>query len=802
MEVLSYDLELDVDFKHSTVKGSVSIALKGVRPRLRLDAVGLEVEDARVGGKQVRFTHDKAKGVLEVSGLPARSAVVDIEFTKHVRDDVIFGLYKSKYGDRHLLVTDLEPAEARTVFPCVDDPAYKAVFRLTVVADEGLSVIANMPESSRKSESGGRVRVGFAETPRMSTYLFFVGVGRFEEASVMSGRVKVIAASRPDQEGDSRFVLGVSAEVLQEYGRYFGIPYPLPKLHLVGLPEYHTGAMENWGAITSREHYVILRKDASDSERRNAARIMSHEIAHQWFGDLVTMDWWDDVWLNESFATFMEAMVLDRLHPEWDSWREFLRADTFRSLNADALSTTHPIQASVKRVEEVGSLFDAISYGKGASVLRMLETYIGAAAFRRGVSSYLKKFSYSNASGEDLWLALGTASGLPVSRVAKAWITKAGFPVVRTKCAKGKVLLRQEKFSLTGKESPELWPIPLTVAENGRAKTVLFSKQAGEIEAKRPEDVILNVRRTGFYSVLYDRSAYDRLAERFPSLHSHDRAGILNDLFLFLQAGVVEPREYFRFAALSGDIADPLLTLAVADHLVALRAIAGEAKSVVRAWDAFFGAQVKLLGLERRKGEDENIGIVREAVTSQSVKTDRRLAERLAGGFERFDLVDANLKTAVATAYARTRGVEGFDRLLSRAEKSQGEGERAKLYAALASYEEPELVRRVLDFTISGRVSRSDAGYTIIGAASNPFARSALWEWIKEHYDQVKVMYGSSQQFYLYLNSVVPRCGIGHEEDVRRFISGERYREGEMTFKRTFELLGVFSRLRERLLSA
>jgi tricorn protease interacting factor F2/3 len=529
---------------------------------------------------------------------------------------------------------------------------------------------------------------------------------------------------------------------------------------------------------------------------------MAHEIAHQWFGDLVTMKWWDDVWLNESFATFMEAKVLDRLHPEWDTWRDFLRADTFRSLNADALSQTHPIQARVKSVEEIGMLFDAISYGKGASVLRMLESYVGEEAFRKGVSAYLKRFSYSNASGADLWISLARASGLPVTRVARAWITKPGFPLVRVKAAEGRVSFSQSKFSLSGKKSDDLWPIPLTLQADGKRQSLLLDRRSASVKAPRSDEVLVNPRRTGFYSVLYDERTYDQLARGFAALHSHDRAGILNDLYLFLQSGMIQPGQYFRFAALSGKAVDPLLALAVSDHLVNLRAIANDARIVMGGWSAFYTSQFRLLGLASKHGENENLGMVREVVTAQLAKTDEQFARRLAQRFDQFTSVDANLKTAIATAYATTKGEAAFGPLLELLRNAKSEADRAKVYAALTSFEDPVLVKRTLELTISGEVSRSDTGYALPMAASNPRARGALWEWIKSRYDSMRDLYGGSQQFYLYLSAVLPRCGIGHETDVHRFISGKRYKDGEMAFRRIFELLDVNSRLRDRLLAA
>ncbi len=802
LEIESYDLNLDVDFQRSLVKGVVDIRVRSAEKPLRLNAAGMEIGTVSTDGRKSQFSFDKKKGRLTVKGVPKKESTVRVTFSKHVSDDTIFGLYKSKYGKEHLLVTDLEPAEARKVFPCKDEPSYKAVFRLKVVTEEGLSVISNMPIESTVKTKDGRMRFSFEPSPKMSTYLFFLGIGKFEEATTRSGKVRIIAASRPGQSKNSEFIRKISGAVLQEYQRYFGVPYSLSKLHLIALPEYHTGAMENWGAIASREAYVLVRGDSSLSDRRNAARVMAHEIAHQWFGDLVTMKWWDDLWLNESFATFMEAKMLDRLRPEWDTWRDFLRQETFRSLNADALSTTHPIQAKVRNVDEIGGLFDAISYGKGAAVLRMLESYVGEESFRKGVSEYLRAFSYSNANGEDLWNSLGKASGLPVYRVARAWITKPGFPLVRAKASKGEVNFSQTRFRLTGDETEEHWPIPLTFETKGRRQKLLLETRSASRSAKKPVGVVVNPKRTGFYIVLYDDAMYAQLAKNFSSVHSHDRAGILNDLYLFLQAGKVEPGLYFRFASLSGRLADPLLALSVTDQLANLNAIANEAGIVRDGCSGFYESQIRRIGLSARKGEDENLGMVREAVAAQLAKTSTRFAEKLAQMFDEFDFVDPNLKAAVATAYAVSRGESTFEPLISLLKKARSEVDRGKVYAALASFKEPELVEKTLDLTISGEVSRSDSGYALLGASVNPRARSMLWKWVVNRYDRLREIYGGSQQFYLYMSVVIPRCGVGRERAVRSFISGKRYTDGEMTFRRAFEQLDINTRLRHRLLSS
>ncbi len=801
MEITSYDLKLDVDFAKARMNGVATLHLKGYEDPLLLDAVDMGIEGVKVNGEPRRSRFDKKKGKLRIPNIPRKGSAVEIHYSKQVAEETIFGLYKAKYDGDYMLVTDLEPAEARTVFPCKDEPAFKAVFNLAVTTESGLKVISNTTAASVEPTADGRVKHTFNPSPRMSTYLFFMGIGRFEESKVKAGKTEVISASRPGTSQHAKFILGVAAHVLQDYERYFGIPYPLKKLHLVGLPEYHTGAMENWGAIASRESYVILEKGASLYDFRHAAYIQTHEIAHMWFGDLVTMKWWDDLWLNESFAAFLEHKMLDRFHPEWDVWKDFLRSETFPSMNTDSLSTTHPIQVKVKTVSEVQQVFDAISYGKGAAILRMVESYVGDEAFRKGVSAYLRKFSYSNARGEDLWRSVARASGKPVTKVMEGWITKRGFPVVKVSAAHGKIKLSQSRFLVNGKESKDTWPIPLTVQAGGKVTSFLFDKPTAMINAPSADGLLVNPRRTGFYSVLYDDETYEALARRFYNMHPHDKAGLISDLFLFLQSGKVTPETYFRFLSLCGRSSDPLLIELGTDHLSILRAIADEAPIVRKAYDEFFVPVADRIGVSPREGEDQNLGTAREALMAYVVRVNDGYAKRLAARFPEFATVEPDLKAAVATAYSMVNGSSAYEPLV-RLLKSGSEQDRAKAYIALTASRDPSVVERTLELSISGDVSRSDSGYTIAGAASNPLARRVTWEWIARRYDAVKAIYGGAQQFYLYLDRALPRCGLGSEEEVRSFISGPRFDDGKITFRRTFERLEVYSRLRQKLLSS
>jgi tricorn protease interacting factor F2/3 len=802
LDILSYDLKLDVDFGKAYVKGRLAITVKGAPKHFSLDAAQIKINSVLVNGHPAKFAFDEKRAKLKVTGVPARESVVDIDYTKQVSDDVIFGLYKSKYGKDYILATDLEPAEARTVFPCVDEPAYKAVFRLQITTEDGLGVIANTPLASKASAGPGRTTYTFEQTPRMSTYLFFFAIGRFEERKVTTDGIDVITATRPGQADNSRVALNIAAEALGEYQRYYGVPYPLKKLHIVALPEYHTGAMENWGAISSREAYALVTEDTSFAQKNRGAMSMVHEVAHQWFGDLVTMKWWDDLWLNESFATFMSYKLTDRLRPDWEMWGIFLRDEGFLALNLDALSTTHAVHGHVRDVAESMHTFDAISYGKGGCVLRMLEAYVGEEAFRKGVSAYLKKFSFSNASGKDLWQSLGKASGLPVTRVAMEWLTKPGYPVVEASYRDGNVLLRQSRFTLSGRRAPGVWPIPVSLRANGKETSTFLDRKTGKLKARADRELLLNLDRTGFYATLYDEAGYERLAANFSRIGAHDRAGIMYDLFLFLQAGLVDPHLYSRFVELSAANPDAMVSQIVTEQLMHLTAIAGESRVIREIEPRFYPPLLSAFGYEPKQGEPPFVGATREFLTSEYASVDEPYARRMSQLFDRFSELDPNLKSAAAIGYAITNGAGAEKRLQDMAKTLEGEVDRAKIYEGLCAFREPELVEHTLELGISGQVSRSDSGYPLYLSAYNPYARDALWNWIVKRYDGMREMYAGSQQFYLYMGRAIPMCGVEREAEVRRFLSGRRLREGGSSVTRILELLHINAGLRKRLLKA
>ena len=405
--------------------------------------------------------------------------------------------------------------------------------------DSELDAISNMP-ILKEELSGQRKTVKFQETPIMSTYLLYLGVGKFDTRSVKRKNTEIILAAPKGEMSKSDFPLEIAASVLDRFEEYFGIDYVLPKVHLISVPEFAAGAMENWGAITFREIYLSIDDSTSSFSYKATGEVIAHELAHQWFGNLVTMEWWNDLWLNESFATFMAYKILTEIHPEWDTLGDMVRLRTEGALKSDALKNSHPIDADVKSPDDIAQIFDEISYGKGASILRMIEGYVGENNFRDGIRKYLQENKYGNAKGSDLWSSIEKVSGMPVSKVMEAWIKIKGYPAVTVSDTGGKYELSQEQFLIAGGRTDQIWPIPLTYYENGSKRSVLFEKRQMSID--HSGYLKLNANYSGFYRTIYDQKSFETVSGNIENLTNLDLWGLASDSYNLLLAHMEKAR--------------------------------------------------------------------------------------------------------------------------------------------------------------------------------------------------------------------------------------------------------------------
>jgi len=782
-EVREYDLWLDVDYNGLKYSGKVAIDLESVGD-VSLNAVGQQINGVTSGSRKVPFRHDGKVLSIQTGKF---SGPLEIEFNTKISDNFT-GFYKASYGDGYILSTHLEAVQARKVFPCLDHPAYKAAFRVKVRTDANLSVISNMPIESETKEEGKKT-VTFQKTPKMSTYLLYLGVGKFVQEKGRHGKTELYAAyaDRPTGKINTGFSFEATQKVLDYYESYFGIPFQLPKLHNVAVPEFAYGAMENWGAITYREILLHVDKDTSIRAKKSVAHVIAHEIAHMWFGDLVTMKWWDDLWLNESFATFMDYKSTDRAYPDWKVWQDFVRTSTSGAMGRDSLTKTHPIMANVHDPEEIEELFDEISYGKGASILRMIEAYIGSENFKRGVAQYLQKFRFSNASGHDLWSNLQEASGTDVSRIMEGWISQEGFPVVKVSLTGNKLVLEQERFLLTGGTSKQIWPIPVTMNVDGKTQSLLLDKKKSEINlATTPRSIKLNVDQTGFYIVQYDGKALHDLVWK-GRLTPFDRWGLINDAKAFLLSGRMPFKEYLNLVEKYQNEEEYLPAIEVSDQLSFLYQIAPS--KLAETSRRLHSAGLKIF--ETKK--DDNSTTLKGVIAARFTLLDDAYAKSAGSKFKDLASVEPDMKRSVVMGYARSSN--DYDGLISRYTKSTTDEERLRFLEGLVSFKNPELIAKTLDFALSGKVKRQDVRNVILYATSNPDGRTVVWQWFKKNMTKLEAMYAGTAQFSIILREYFSIIGVGLAAEVEKFFSEHKVIGADIALER----LRVYDQLAKRI---
>ncbi|HIN06289.1 MAG TPA: M1 family peptidase, partial [Dehalococcoidia bacterium] len=496
---IKYALKMQPNMEEFTFTGEESISIEVIQAtsQIVLNATELDVQSAALttGGvtsdaKNISYESAKETVTLEFGQqINPGTGTLTLAFTG-VLNDKLRGFYRSQYTredgkEMTLATTQFEATDARRAFPCWDEPAHKASFDLTLVIPSDLVAVSNNPVIEESAAGPGLKTLRFAETPIMSTYLLAFMIGDLTSIESQytgpSGSTKVAVWTTRGKEEQGRFALDTSVRMLSFFNDYFGIPYPLVKLDHIAIPDFAAGAMENWGAITYRETALLVDpENSSAGTRQRVAEVVAHEMAHMWFGDLVTMQWWDDLWLNESFASWMGNKAVDWAFPEWEMWTQFVNMDTNRALSLDGLKNSHPIEQEVNDPAEIGQLFDAISYSKGASVIRMLEQFLGPDTFQKGLQVYLSKNQYSNAKTEDLWTALETASGQPVTSIMDSWTKQMGYPVLQVETSgspeKPELVLTQERFvydRLLGESDPEpeVWRVPIRVSQSGAGET-------------------------------------------------------------------------------------------------------------------------------------------------------------------------------------------------------------------------------------------------------------------------------------------------------------------------------------------
>jgi len=566
-----YSIKLKPDLEKFTFEGEETISVQVAKSTrsVTLHSKELDIEIAEIVEKHRKFFakkisyNEKAETSTFYFNTSLRRGRTKLRIVfRGILNDKLRGFYRSQYevvGEkRHMATTQFESTDARRAFPCFDEPAHKAIFEVTLMVPTHTFAISNTLPISEIEHEGGLREVKFSPTPKMSTYLLAFIVGEFEHIETYTKEgVLVRVFTTPGKKHQAEFALECASKILSFYNEYFDIPYPLPVLDLIAIPDFSAGAMENWGAITYRETALLIdHKNSSIASKQYVANVISHEIAHQWFGNLVTMEWWTHLWLNEGFASYVENLAVDNLFPGWNMWTQFAFFDLNRALSLDALRHTHPIEVEVHHPDEIAEIFDEVSYSKGASIIRMLADYLGEQDFRDGLRVYLKKHSYKNASTIHLWQAFEKVSGKPVARMMKNWTGRGGYPVIRIKEVGKKLFLKQHRFLSNPKSAEEikdktLWSIPISImSENGKARDLLLEKRQISIPVRAGGWLKVNVNEPGFFRTAYSPELMERLHGPLKSrkLSELDRLGLIRDAFSLSEGGVISTVETLKLA--------------------------------------------------------------------------------------------------------------------------------------------------------------------------------------------------------------------------------------------------------------
>ncbi len=726
-----YDIAIIPDAQALTFKGKVRIDLTVHQPtsRIVLNAADMVIDHAALSAEAAApaIAYDDKVQTASFSFAhvlkPGHySLTLDYRGKIFQQASGLFALdYQTGSGTRRALFTQFENSDARRFVPSWDEPGRKASFTLTATVPEGQMALSNMPVAQTTSLGGGLQSVRFAETPKMSSYLLFFGLGDFERLHRDVGGVDVGVVVKRGDTASAGFALDAAAQILPYYNTYFGKPFPLPKLDLIAGPgsSQFFGAMENWGAIFYFEHDLLIDPRVStEADRQGVYVTIAHEMAHQWFGDLVTMAWWDDLWLNEGFASWMESKVTHHFHPQWKVW---LQAQDGKesAMQIDARDGAHPVITPINDVLQAGGAFDDITYDKGAAVIRMLEAYVGEDSFRAGVRRYMAAHAYGNTVTDDLWREIDLASpGKPITDIAHDFTLQAGVPLIKqggANCQGGRtsLTLAQGRYGLDeAARAARTWHVPVTaeILAGVVGQTVVGGPGGGQIDLAGCDPVILNAGQTGYFRSLYTPAGMSALTARFGELGADDQLGLLNDSRALALAGDEPVADFLNLAVRLDLRTDPVVWSHLADQLRGFDSLydglPGQAKYRAYARGVLARGLARI-GWDEQPGEGDNVALMRGSVlTALGQMNDPATVAEAHNRFEAFISDPTSLNAAgrrtVLAIVAQHANPADWERLHGLAKTARSELERSEYYSLLGRADDPALVRRALELSLSG----------------------------------------------------------------------------------------------------
>jgi tricorn protease interacting factor F2/3 len=802
----NYKITIEPSKDMNSYTGSVQIKAKVTKPtkNIILHSKDLELSTCTICiGNQCLLPKLKENKELETITLENQKNIegeieIHINFKGKLTND-LSGMYKSKYEhkgkEEYILTTQCEAPYARKIFPCFDEPDKKATFNLAVKIEKNLEAVANMPILKETSEDNKKI-IEFKQTPKMSTYLFYLGIGEFEFNETKYNKVKLRIVTTKGKSKNTSFALEYTKKYLKYFEEYSDIPYPLEKLDLIAVPDFGAGAMENWGAIAFREILLLVDESkTSASVKKRAAEVIAHELWHQWSGNLVTMKWWNDLWLNESFANYMAYKAVAHYNPEWNIWMDYLSGELASGLFKDSLKSTHPIEVKVNSPAEIEEIFDEISYAKGGSVLRMLENHMGEESFRLGVSNYLKENAYSNAEAMDLWKSLDKVDkNKKVKELMKYWISEPGYPLVSVEKVKEGLKITQER---TNKKTSQTWPIPISIYNGIKENKILLEKKE-ETHKIKDNAVKLNHNQFGFYRTKYSKDLLNSLSNLIKEnkLNNEDKWGIHNDLWALCNLSQESVENYVGFVKNYLNEKDYTILAEISASIRKLDRIYYYESWWPKTKDKLmnlllptYKEHLNKLGWDKKRSDSTEDILLRSLCISFCGFAKDEEVMKIAK--ERYvkDNLDLDIGGSVYSVLAQYGDNSLFKDMMHKYEKTDNVEQKLKLLSALYLFRDPSILSKALDYALTDKVRAQNLRNVFGTVLGNPASQKVILDWSKSNWDKVKVHQQTHYIFEDFLESlIISQVEKSKKKEIEDFLNKNKVKY-EMSKKNSFEIM-------------
>jgi tricorn protease interacting factor F2/3 len=782
MKVVNYNIKLDIDFSGKKYTGIEKIKINDADKKITLDLNKIDIHEIKLNGSTVKFEAGNEGVTFETTG---GNIIAEVKFSSDV-DRGLKGFYVAGTEKEYILSTQFEESDARRAFPCIDNPNYKATFDITMVIDKNLQAISNMPVKSEVMENNKKV-VQFEETPVMATYLVYLGVGHFDEREDKYKNKKLTLTAMKGHLTESSYPIDSAKMSLNYLETYTGIDYMLPKLNLISVPEFAAGAMENWGAITFREILLNIDKSTTSRSYKRTAEVITHELVHMWFGDLVTMKWWNDLWLNESFATFFAFKTVDNTNPNWKFFGDFLLDQTDGAYTMDALKNSHPINADVSDPRSISQLSYEIRYGKGSNVLRMIEAYVGNDVFMKAMRNYLKEFSYSNASGSDLWNAIEKESGKGISAIMEQWISQKGYPYITTEREGGALKLSQKQFYFLEGDKNSTWKIPIFINRFSSEEKLLMDKD----EMKVDGDILsLNFNHDGFYRVLYDDTMFETITRNLSQMTANEKWGLANDLYAFMLSGKINMTVYVKRLEKLYGINENIVIDEISKELFNLYTITDN--KYFRDLANFY-IKDKMEYIEANKKDDFNFKITISGLSTKLAYINKDFCASLLKKYSGYENVEPDFRLAYLVAEAKIN--QDFKYFADIILNTSNDEDKTKAIAASGVLEGEKNHNAIMEFVKSGKVKKQDMDSFFVAMSANEASRQFIIDNLKNIVD---IMYNfelSPLRINRCVQSMIGNAGVKEPDKMRKYAESIKKDELFGGINKGLEFLEVYENL-------